>query len=246
VFNQWFTRAIRHGTRIRVTLVNLIYKKSLRLSLSSGGGAGKQSLTTTTGHMVNLVSINAQAFNDLPCHLSMLWTSCVSIAITMILLFGLLGVASLAGLFLLVLLLVPLTSAVTSWSKRLQLKQYVEQDARIKAVSELLSGIKVVKLYGWEVPLRDMIVCVRRAELHIFTLISNLTGFSNFVVNAAPFMVSAVSFGLYIVLQKWRWGDQEPLNAEKVFVSLALFNGLRQSLSHLPSTLSSMIQVLLQ
>jgi ABC-type multidrug transport system fused ATPase/permease subunit len=143
---------------------------------------------STAGQMVNLISINAQSLTDFPTQLHMFWMSIVSIVLTMFILYDLLGVASLAGV-LFMILLVPFTSLISSKSKKLQSKQYEYQDSRIKTVNELLNGIKVIKLYAWELPLKSIIIKIRQSELKIFRLISYLTGFNNFVMNTTPFMV---------------------------------------------------------
>jgi ATP-binding cassette subfamily C (CFTR/MRP) protein 1 len=148
---------------------------------------------STIGQMVNLVSINSQSFIELPFQVNTFVTAVVLVTLSMILLYRRLGSASLAGAALM-LALIPLTSLVARWSKRLQLKQCAHQDARIKAVNELLSGIKVVKLFAWELPLKEIIVKIRRAELRIFKLISFVTGFNGFVMNIAPFMVNIDPF----------------------------------------------------
>jgi ATP-binding cassette subfamily C (CFTR/MRP) protein 1 len=153
---------------------------------------------STIGQMVNLVSINAQSFTELPFHANTFFTAIVSVTLSMVLLYSLLGSASLAGVSLM-LALIPLTSLVTRWSKSLQLKQYVHQDSRIKAVNELLSGIKVIKLYAWELPLKEITVNIRHAELRIFRFISYVTGFNSFTMNIAPFMVNICGkFSLYL------------------------------------------------
>lgn len=38
-------------------------------------------------------------------------------------------------------------------------------DARVKAISEMLAGIKAIKLYAWEVPWSERISLLREQEL---------------------------------------------------------------------------------
>lgn len=39
------------------------------------------------------------------------------------------------------------------------------KDERLKMCSEVLNGIKVVKLYAWEIPMMETIERIRRSEL---------------------------------------------------------------------------------
>jgi hypothetical protein len=58
------------------------------------------------------------------------------------------GVAIFAGLGALVLLL-PLNAIIAKIYNEAQTKKLKFSDTRIKIINEVLSGIKVIKLYGW-------------------------------------------------------------------------------------------------
>lgn len=75
----------------------------------------------------------------------MAWSSLFSIIISTVLLWNLLGVASLAGICVMVVL-IPFNSYVTNKSKQLQIKKLDYQDSRVKTLNELLSGIKVIDI----------------------------------------------------------------------------------------------------
>jgi ABC-type multidrug transport system fused ATPase/permease subunit len=186
--------------------------------------------------MVNLISINAQSFTDFPHHINVLWSSVMSIIISMVFLFLQLGSASFAGV-LLMAVFIPITSFLQNKCKSQQTTRLKHQDSRVKIINELLNGIKVVKLYGWELSFNFVINKIRANELRILKLINYLNGVSGFSLSIMPFLVSVASFGAYLLLNK------EPLTAEKTFVSLALFNTLKQPLFILPQTLSNIIQV---
>ena len=55
----------------------------------------------------------------------------------------------------------------------------------------------------------------------------------------APLLVALASFTLFILID-----ENNVLNAEKVFVSLALFNLIRQPLSHMPALMSSLVMMI--
>ena len=44
----------------------------------------------------------------------------------------------------------PITGVMASFARKLQLQQMQDKDKRIKLLNEILSGIKVIKMYGWD------------------------------------------------------------------------------------------------
>lgn len=65
-----------------------------------------------------------------------------------------------------------------------------EKDARIKLMNEVLNGMKVLKLYGWEPPFQDKILDIRENELDVLKKTNYLNAISSFTWSCAPFLVS--------------------------------------------------------
>ena len=112
------------------------------------------------------------------------------------------------------------------------------QDSRIKMMNEILSGIKVIKFYGWELSFRDLIASIRGKELGFLKKMNLLSISSSFLWQCAPLILTIVSFGSFILLN-----DADKFTANVVFVSLSLFNILRFPLTVLPMIISSLISV---
>nr|QNH67943.1 ATP-binding cassette transporter subfamily C member 1 X4 [Brachionus plicatilis] len=229
LFHNYFDRMFNVGFRIRIALMDLIYKKSLRLSNNSR----KES---TVGQMVNILAVNAQSFVEYPHHLNMIWTSLFTITVAVFLLWNQLGIAAIAGVLTMVFL-IPINSVFMSQSRKFLLKKYKHQDSRVKIINELLNGIKIIKLYAWELCFKSIIENVRRRELLVIKKIANFNAISYFAWTLAPFMVSVVSFGIFVFIN-----EENSLTAEVAFVSLSLFNSLRHPLAMLPNSISNIIQ----
>ena len=131
---------------------------------------------------------------------------------------------------------IPLNMWTASWSKKLQQKQMKLKDNRVKTMNELLNGIKVIKLYGWEESFMSLVLSLRNKEVRQLVLIAYLNAFSIFLWSCAPFLVTLASFAVYVLID-----DKNVLNAEKAFVSLTYFNILRFPLTMLPNMISSLI-----
>ena len=69
-----------------------------------------------------------------------------------------------------------------------------EKDTRVKLVSEILNGIKVLKLYAWEESFNRIISEVRTKELSLLKKAGYAQAFSIFFWQWAPFFVSCVVY----------------------------------------------------
>ena len=65
-----------------------------------------------------------------------------------------------------------------------------EKDKRVKLMSEILNGIKVLKLYAWEESFNRIISDVRAKELSLLKKAGYVQAFSSFFWQCAPFFVS--------------------------------------------------------
>ena len=116
-----------------------IHSQALRLS-------SKARRNSTVGEIVNLMSVDAQRFVDLMTFIHLIWSAPLQILLSLIFLYNVMGPSIFAGLAMM-LLLVPFNAAIASYSKRLQAKQMVFKDSRIKLINEVLNGIKVRSQY---------------------------------------------------------------------------------------------------
>lgn len=63
------------------------------------------------------------------------------------------------------------------------------KDNRIKLMNEVLNGIKVLKLYAWELAFRDKVSQIRESELRVLKKAAYLAAVSTFTWVCAPFLV---------------------------------------------------------
>jgi len=157
IYNHYVYKMKYVGARVRTSLMNLIYEKSLNLS-------SKSRRLTSMGEMSNLISVDSQVFIDFMTYVNMIWSAPLQIVLCIALLWQYLGVASLAGLFVM-LLSFPLNGYVSEQARKLDVKKLLFQDSRIKMINELLNGIKVIKFYGWELSFQRIIEKIRKNEM---------------------------------------------------------------------------------
>ncbi|XP_026315306.1 multidrug resistance-associated protein 1 isoform X2 [Hyposmocoma kahamanoa] len=226
---HYFTRMYLVGMRIRTALTSAIYRKSLRMSNS----ARKES---TVGEIVNLMSVDAQRFLELTAYLNMIWSAPLQIALALFFLWGILGPSVLAGLAVMIVL-IPVNGLIANRVKTLQIRQMKYKDERVKLMNEVLNGIKVLKMYAWEPSFEDQILKIRNKEMNVLKQTAYLNSATSFIWSCAPFLVSLMSFGCFVLVN-----DTEVLDSKRAFVALSLFNILRFPLSMLPNVISNIVQ----
>lgn len=65
------------------------------------------------------------------------------------------------------LLLIPINAFLAGRIKTLQIKQMKNKDQRVKLMNEILSGIKVLKLYAWEHSFEEQVMGIRTKEIKV-------------------------------------------------------------------------------
>ncbi|XP_078097039.1 multidrug resistance-associated protein 1 isoform X2 [Mustelus asterias] len=227
--HQYFQICFVTGMRLKTAIIGAVYRKALVIS-----NAARK--TSTVGEIVNLMSVDAQKFMDLITYLNMIWSAPLQVVLAMFFLWQNLGPSVLAGVAVMILL-VPINAVIAVKTKTLQVTQMKEKDNRIKLMNEILNGIRVLKLYAWELAFKEKVLHIREKELQVLKSSAYLSAISTFTWVCAPFLVALSTFAVYVLVD-----EKNVLDAQKAFVSLALFNILRFPLNMLPMVISSLVQ----
>ena len=119
-----------------------------------------------------------------------------------------------------------------------QMGQMKYKDARIKMITEVLNGIKVLKLYAWEESFEKQILEIREKELRQLQKAARLEAVSAFNWFVSPFFMAFSSFAAYVFLS-----PDNVFTADKAFVAISLLNILRHPLTMLPHTITLVVKV---
>ena len=166
----------------------------------------------------------------------MLWSAPLQIIIGIWMLWGILGPSTLAGICVMILLM-PVNGCLANRYKVYQVAQMKLKDERIKMVNEVLNGMKVLKLYGWEPSFLKKMSDIRKREVVFIRKMAILNAVSSLLWTCAPNFVSLATFYTFVLSD-----SNNVLDAEKTFVSMAYFNILRFPMSVLPMMISSLVQ----
>jgi ABC-type multidrug transport system fused ATPase/permease subunit len=135
------------------------------------------------------MSVDSQRLIEFFNMFNHLWSAPLQITLGLVLLWQQLGIATLAGM-LIMLILIPFNAYITTKMRFVQMLIMKEKDKRVKLMNEILNGIKVLKLYAWENSFRDRVMAYREKEVKSLNKMAYLNAGMNFTFSVAPFFVS--------------------------------------------------------
>ncbi|KAB1204959.1 ABC transporter C family member 10 [Morella rubra] len=153
---QWYFRCRLIGLKVRSLLIAAIYKKQLRLSNSAR-------MVHSGGEIMNYVTVDAYRMGEFPFWFHQIWTTGLQLLIALAIVFHavrLATIAAVAAIILTVLCSIPLAKL----QHKFQSKLIAVQDERLKASSEALVNMKILKLYAWENHFKNVIENLRKVE----------------------------------------------------------------------------------
>ncbi|KAI3921194.1 hypothetical protein MKW98_012764 [Papaver atlanticum] len=224
---HWLFRMQQAGIRVRAVLVGIIYQKGLTLS-------SKSRQSHTSGEIINFMTVDAERVGDFSWYMHNLWLAPVQVGLALIILYKNLGLASVAALVATVVVMlanVPLGAMQENYQEKLM----ASKDKRMKATSEILRNMRILKLQGWEIKFLSKIIDLRKSEEGWLRKYVYTSAMTTFVFCGAPTFVSVVTFGACMVMGI-------PLESGKILSALATFMILQEPIYILPDTISMIAQ----
>ncbi|KAI0918391.1 hypothetical protein AcV5_002391 [Taiwanofungus camphoratus] len=138
-------------------------------------------------------------------------------------LYRILGWSAFVGMGVMVVLL-PLPGYVAMFVQKVQVEKMKKTDARVQTVTEIMSVIRMIKVFGWEPRMTEQLAEKRAEELQYqrtFKLLELINGYMN---NILPLITMIITFATYTLVMK------RDLTASSLFSSITVFTMLRQEL----------------
>lgn len=226
---QFYQKSFLMGFRVKSALIGAIYRKSLTISMAAHPDI-------TSGQIVNLMSVDAQRFFEIAAFLHVIWTAPIVTCVAIYFLWQILGVSALVGL-LIFILLIPINSFVSSRVKRCQAQRMKVADERIKLINEIINGIKVLKMYAWEPSFAAFVNEIREKELRVIKHSAMISICNMICTTMAPYIVTLATFATFVLVD-----EKNVITPEIAFVSLTLFNIMRQPITFFPMAILQVMQ----
>lgn len=225
--NQYFLLLFRMTLHVKTGLVATLYDKTLRITSGIKSEMG-------VGAIVNLQSNDASKIWGLPQYLHILWNGPFQILVVMGMLVRILGLLSSLSALLVTVALIPISTLVGRALAKARRDMVQYTDARVKLASEIVTGIKAIKLYAWEEPYVQRISELRDRELRAIRKTQTLSLVNTVAYQSGPVLVALAAFGTYTMLGK-------QLTASVAFPALALFNLLRFPIIMFPTQIMNIV-----
>ncbi|KAF5451127.1 hypothetical protein F2P56_031420 [Juglans regia] len=224
---QWYFRSKLTGLKVRSLLIAAIYKKQLRLSNSAR-------LVHSSGEIMNYVTLDAYRIGEFLFWFHQIWTTSLQLCLTLVIVFRAVKLATTAALVV-IILTVLCNIPLAKLQHKFQSKLMVAQDERLKAISEALVNMKVLKLYAWDTHFKNVIENLRKVECKWLTSVQLEKGYHSLLFWSTPVWVSSTTFVTCYFLRV-------PLHANNVFTFVATFRLVQDPIAVIPDAIGVFIQ----
>ncbi|KAI5754630.1 hypothetical protein M8J77_010162 [Diaphorina citri] len=189
VFVTWvWAMNYRTATRLRAACMGLLYKKVIRLN-----SLGNKSV----GELINLFSNDSQRIYDMTLFAPLIAGGPLTLLLGGYYIYWLLSPWALSGI-LVFIIFYPVQYGLSKLTSHYRGKTYSTTDERIKIISEVISFIKLIKMYAWEKNFARKLDDTRRRELEYIKNTSYFQSLGLSIGPTAPVISAITSFVAHI------------------------------------------------
>lgn len=224
LINHFFHDAMFTGSQVRSVLMKSIILKSFKLSAKSRNNF-------PPGRITSLISTDASKIDLALGFQPLLFVFPIPIIISIAILVYYIGVAALAGMGLFVVSMF-VCVCLTRFLYVFRRKAVVFTDGRIGLMREVISNLKIIKFYAWELAYRSAIAKLRSDEMNQIFTIKSLRNIITAYAVCLPTLASMLSFVTM-------WATDNMKTPDRVFAALSLFTILSQCIMLIPFALAT-------
>ncbi|KAG9131178.1 hypothetical protein Leryth_006037 [Lithospermum erythrorhizon] len=216
--------------KLRSGIMTVIYEKCLCVKLAERSKFSE-------GEIQTFMSVDADRTVNLCNSFHDMWSLPLQIGIALYLLYIQVKFAFVAGVAI-TILLIPVNKWIATLIANATKKMMEHKDERIRRAAELLTHIRTLKMYSWELLFSGWLMKTRSLEVMYLSTRKYLDAWCVFFWATTPTLFSLCTFGLYTLM-----GHQ--LDAATVFTCLALFNNLISPLNSFPWVINGLIDAII-
>ncbi|CCM05744.1 uncharacterized protein FIBRA_07976 [Fibroporia radiculosa] len=191
-------------------------QKSGNTSSADNNLNNEQKQKNATGKINNLITSDLGALKIVEALLLMIWGFPLQIILNIYFLYIILGWSAFAGLATIVLLF-PVPGKIASYIETCQKEKMKQTDARVQNVTESITVIRMIKMFGWESKMMKQVTEKRELELKWLKR-SRLLGLVIVILNRViPLITMIVTYSTHTIIFK------RELTASAIFSSIAVF-----------------------
>ena len=213
----YFVLNHRTALRTRAALLLLLFKKAIKIGVTS---------KTSVGNMITMCSNDGDRVFDAVVNGNAVVLGPLLFLIGTAYLGHLLGPISLIGSFVFVIV-IPMQGVVIKLINRLRAKAIFYNEERMNKMHEILSSVKLIKMYAWEDSFSSMIEPMRENELAALRKSAILQSINISVAFLTAIFASVMMLTAYVLLNN-------QLTAEHAFTVIAVYSSMANSLKFMP------------
>ena len=178
------------------------------------------------GEIINYVNVDTYRIGEFAYWFHQTWTTGLQLCLALVIMIQSVRLATIASLVVIILTMIfnaPFGKLLLKYQRKL----IVAQDKRLKAFSEALVNMKVLKMYAWETHFKDGVVGARNMEFKWLSKVQWQNAFNFFLFFASPLLVPCATFAACYFL-KIR------LHASNVFTFLATLRLVQEPIRTIP------------
>jgi ABC-type multidrug transport system fused ATPase/permease subunit len=235
---QYRFQMLTFSLHLKAALSTQIYEKSLKATTRTSKASGESSEKASYAQITNLMQVDLERIaTGIPYSLRAgVWPFQISFGIYMM--FKTLGsIGSFAALGAMLVLF--LINGVTSKKIGQFMKLIMEKkDGRMKYCVELLTNMKVLKMYNWEQKIVDRVTKAREEEIRVTRSAANWFNFIVFLNwGTRNYMIVAIVAAMSV--------SGEALTPGNIFAGITVLAILNMSIRFLPDIINNFIQLLI-
>ncbi|XP_020232216.1 ABC transporter C family member 13 isoform X2 [Cajanus cajan] len=178
--------------KLRSSIMTLIYEKCLHVNLAERS-------KFTNGEIQTFMSVDADRTVNLCNSFHDMWSLPLQIGVALYLLYTQVKFAFVSGLAI-TILLIPVNKWISTLIASATEQMMKEKDERIRRTGELLTYIRTLKMYGWELLFSSWLMNTRSLEIKHLATRKYLDAWCVFFWATTPTLFSLFTFGLFALM----------------------------------------------
>ncbi|XP_019731916.1 multidrug resistance-associated protein 9 [Hippocampus comes] len=216
---------VRTAVRLKGAVSMLAYQKVISQRVHSG---------ISMGEIINVLTTDGQKLFESVVLGSYAVVSPVLLCLCIVYACFILGITALMGVGI-YLVFVPMQILMAKIISKLRHKSILMTDSRVRTMNEILSSIKLIKMYAWEESFEKKIAELRKREKKYLRQTSYVQNANTNITSIIPTLATVLTFLLHTLLG-WE------LNATEAFTTIAIFNAMRFCLALMPQSMKALAE----
>eukprot|EP00058_Branchiostoma_floridae_P018052 XP_002603541.1 hypothetical protein BRAFLDRAFT_280495 [Branchiostoma floridae] len=225
LFVTTWSIAYRSATRVLGAILTLIFTKITRL---------RSLQDKTVGELVNLCANDGQRLFDATSLFVLLFGAPFVFLLGLCYTVYLIGPAAVLGCSIFILYY-PFQALISRLISHLRRKGIKITDRRVRTMNEILTSVKLIKMYAWEMPFANAVHDVRSEERKVLEKAGYVQSFSIGTFPLVTIVASIVTITLHVM-------TGHDLTASQAFTMVAIYNSMRFAMASLPLSVKALAE----